>query len=135
MLNDIKSREDVMFTVELGMRAYVCLSTENDPIPSPYIAGISGYIALTSDDQEWIDIQHWWVSMWDSDPGNFTLKEGLRQMVHDWQDLGASEETIVTWWNAWESRPLYDQAYEAALNMDIWEEAVANGEEWAMSDE
>ena len=127
MLNSIAAREDVMFTVELGMRAYVCLSAENDPKPPPYIAGLSGYYAHVTGDEESLDLERWWISMWDTPPPNVTLEESLSMMVHAWQDMGASEETMVTWWNYWESRPIYDEAAEEAYRQYSWEEAVIEG--------
>ena len=107
----------------------MCLSTENDDKPGPYIAGLSGHYAYTEDDSEGLDVYEWWKRMWDSeDPApDVTLEQSLSMMVHAWQDMGASEETMVVWWDTWESRPIYDEAAEEAYRQYAWEEAVIEG--------
>ena len=126
-LNNIRFIEEV--APELGMRVFVCLASENEGYRD--IPGIT-HLRTLGTEHEWMN--EWWIDMWDRAPGDFSLGSGIGHMIASWEDLGASDETILLWYNTWESRPLYDWAYEEALNRDLWEEGVANGEHWAMSD-
>ena len=126
-LNDIVSREDVIYSVELGARVHVCHSTENDTHPPPYIAGIAGYNSFTNGDEELIDIYLWWIHMWSGEMPNVTELQSLSLLIHNLESLGMNIDTIFTMLERWEQQEPYDERAEEEFRAYSWEEWVSNG--------